>query len=48
MTVAVVGNNIMNLRMSSNRIAYGPKVIDVKSCAYGRTTGKEEKNYTRE
>jgi exosortase/archaeosortase len=35
MTIAVVGNNIINLRMSSNRIAYGPKVIDVKSCAYG-------------
>jgi len=24
--------------MSSNRIAYGPKVTDVKSCAYGNNT----------
>jgi hypothetical protein len=29
MTVAVVGNNIISIHMSSNRIAYGPKVIDV-------------------
>jgi hypothetical protein len=38
MTIAVVGNNIINLRISSNRIAYGPKVIDVKSYAYGNNT----------
>jgi hypothetical protein len=38
MTVAVVGNNIINIHMSSNRIAYGPKMIDVKSCACGNNT----------
>jgi hypothetical protein len=36
--IAVVGNNIINIRMSSNKIAYGPKVNDVKSCAYGNNT----------
>jgi len=36
--IAVVGNNIIKIRISSNKIAYGPKVNDVISCAYGNST----------
>jgi hypothetical protein len=38
MTISFVGNNIINIRMPSNRITYGPKVIDAESCAYGNNT----------
>jgi hypothetical protein len=33
-----VGNNIINIHMSSNRIAYGPRVTDVESFTYGNNT----------
>jgi len=35
--IPVVGNNI-NIHMSSNKIACGLKVNDVKFCAYGNNT----------